>query len=326
MTTMKDGVYSLPEVMSIELMEDDDFDLSSTENTRLYRSFLRFELYCRAFQDSYRFQRANGFSPGDQFDMFIRRMAPWEVEEITCVQHYLTSFVSNALDGLETEFEAALMKVAVAEAALEQRDRDSTNATQHLDLIDLSDPDMGNLDMFSDDFAYNRILLLGTMVSPGLNYLFELATTPDKDRRFLMVRQNYAILGKSLPAALELSPVEDAGYEQPENVPVNDPAHANLGYHLHRARTSKKYLPIRRRVNVYPIRVLGYVFWDSDRIRSANMSRALCIGTHLSDETLRVRYSRSSDTGLQTRLQHIKLHEKDLLRLEEEYGFIESEY
>lgn len=63
--------------------------LSSTEETRIFRSLYRFELYCALFGVRYyRSNRPQWFlelNPMDMLMMFMEIYEPWEVEEIICI-------------------------------------------------------------------------------------------------------------------------------------------------------------------------------------------------------------------------------------------------
>jgi len=76
--------------------------LSITERSRLQRAFLRYELYSRVFPYDQHFQSL--VSANGQFHLFIRRMEPWEVEELSCVHQYLTSLTAGYLKSLQNLF------------------------------------------------------------------------------------------------------------------------------------------------------------------------------------------------------------------------------
>lgn len=77
--------------------------LSTTERTRIQRAFLRYELYSRLFPHD-KASRKSFIQGKDQFHLFIRRMKPWEIEESSCIHHYLTSLAAGYLTDIEDQF------------------------------------------------------------------------------------------------------------------------------------------------------------------------------------------------------------------------------
>ncbi|KAK4206516.1 hypothetical protein QBC37DRAFT_124489 [Rhypophila decipiens] len=76
--------------------------LSTAEKTRFHRAFLRYELYSRAFP--YGENRKSLIDGHGQFHLFIRHLKPWEVEELYCIHHYLTSLAAGYLADIEDQF------------------------------------------------------------------------------------------------------------------------------------------------------------------------------------------------------------------------------
>ncbi|KAK3182205.1 hypothetical protein K4F52_006574 [Lecanicillium sp. MT-2017a] len=321
---MKQGHrYHLPDLVECEAAKPHELNMLNSEETRLYRGFVRFELYCRVFQAGYRFG-IGGISARDQFDVFIRHLSPWEVEEITSIHQHCMSIVGDTLYELEEVFQIDVKAFAISEADPKDHDRSWKEKPDPYDVVDLHDLDLGNLCMFSDDFAYEYARSLGTMAAAGLSHAFQLATG-GKDERFHLIRMNFPSMRDFLPAALEFGPVQDTMAEQSAASPDDDdPAHASFGYCMHRRATDKKYSPILEPDSDYPVRMLGYAFWDAKRILSPTMCRALAVARHLSDEALCDRYLRSSEASLQSRLERLQLYRKDLETLEKKYGFFEE--
>ena len=83
--------------------------LSRTEQSRLYRAFFRYELYCRMFPRAPNSLRKSIFRGQDQFRLFLSRMEPWEVEEMSCVHNYFTSLVGKFVDNLEDQVVQAVL-------------------------------------------------------------------------------------------------------------------------------------------------------------------------------------------------------------------------
>ncbi|PCD46648.1 hypothetical protein AU210_002049 [Fusarium oxysporum f. sp. radicis-cucumerinum] len=96
---------------------DSGFEGELTEEQKEKRAFLRFEIYCRVFpaDGSVPLETVSAndeFSSIEQFDLFISRLSPWEVEEIACVELYVTLMIRDYIDELESQFMSAANKYA----------------------------------------------------------------------------------------------------------------------------------------------------------------------------------------------------------------------
>ena len=80
--------------------------LSYTERLRFQRAFFRHELYCKVFplrQEDFYSDPEPLFPTYFQSDEFVRRITPWEVEEINCVHHYLTYLIAGLIENFEDQ-------------------------------------------------------------------------------------------------------------------------------------------------------------------------------------------------------------------------------
>lgn len=86
--------------------------LSPTERGRLLRAFFRFDLYCRIFKPQ------NAYDAAAQRDVFLLKLRPFEVEELTCVHHYFSTVVGKLVDQLEDQFVEEVLAAAKARVNL----------------------------------------------------------------------------------------------------------------------------------------------------------------------------------------------------------------
>lgn len=82
--------------------------LSKTERIRIQRAFLRYEIYCRLFPFDKQ-KGASSFSADLRFNLFLRWMKPWEVEELCSVYCYLASLARGYIVDFEDQFVEAFL-------------------------------------------------------------------------------------------------------------------------------------------------------------------------------------------------------------------------
>ncbi|KAM7192176.1 hypothetical protein V8F33_008450 [Rhypophila sp. PSN 637] len=82
--------------------------LSATERTRIQRAFFRHELYSRVFPIGRRGGRSL-ISPRDQYDLFLRCMNPWEVEEISSIHTHFVILAAGYFGDLEDQLVSAFV-------------------------------------------------------------------------------------------------------------------------------------------------------------------------------------------------------------------------
>ncbi|KAK4212177.1 hypothetical protein QBC37DRAFT_197939 [Rhypophila decipiens] len=80
--------------------------LSRAETARLQRAFLRYELYCRLFpyEEAQSEFTESSISGESQFDLFIRRLKPWEVEELSSIHRFFFNLAADYMADLEDQF------------------------------------------------------------------------------------------------------------------------------------------------------------------------------------------------------------------------------
>lgn len=89
--------------------------LTKAEKRRFQRAFLRYELYSRFFRrdptppaPTDRYPRMSIFTGHEQYRLFIRRLDPWGVEELSCVHNFLFSIVRGFMAEVEDQIVRAV--------------------------------------------------------------------------------------------------------------------------------------------------------------------------------------------------------------------------
>jgi hypothetical protein len=89
----------------------DAWSLSSTEMTRLQRAFLRFEIYCQIFPPD-RSAASRSLLPADaQYNWFLGKMEPCEIEEIACIHQWFVSMIHGYLEDHVDQFIHAVLQI-----------------------------------------------------------------------------------------------------------------------------------------------------------------------------------------------------------------------
>lgn len=79
--------------------------LTDTEVGRLQRAFYRYELYAKIFSSDMEYNGEKLWElPSDSF-FFLKKYRNWEIEELACVADYLWSLLINSFDRIESTFE-----------------------------------------------------------------------------------------------------------------------------------------------------------------------------------------------------------------------------
>ncbi|RSM05027.1 hypothetical protein CEP52_006526 [Fusarium oligoseptatum] len=248
-----------------------DFYPSIRERTRFYRGFLRLELFCRAFYDrAYPDDPEPGNSKQIQFDDFISRLEPWEVEEISCALCYLVFVVEGVVDAVEDYLYKALLTnpaayiVPPGEAppmALTNTDIPDEGYLVYCDGLERE-----GLELFSESGRYlapERIISLAAL---GLGFVHHLVKS-DNDKRYLII-QRRSKRGLFLPDTLDSAPSTDAEIRTPDkfnNIRVDRP---NLGWFWFKAREQHIYSGWHPTYDNWRLRERAFVFWDPRRIRN----------------------------------------------------------
>ena len=90
-----------------EFPVDRDFryaPLSNVEEGRIQRAFYRYELYTQIFSSDMEYNGEKLWElPSDSY-FFLKKYQHWEIEELACVANYVRSLLSNSFDRIESNF------------------------------------------------------------------------------------------------------------------------------------------------------------------------------------------------------------------------------
>ncbi|KAI8417564.1 hypothetical protein FOFC_00119 [Fusarium oxysporum] len=311
---------------------------TSTECIRLQRAFLRFEIYCRVFpaDGSVPLETVSAndeFSSIEQFDLFISRLSPWEVEEIACVELYVTLMIRDYIDELESQFMSAANKYArlawpllpEPESEAEIKTKNETERKRERDtLVELTALDQTSLSLFSKEGRYRSSDNISYMTSLGLDFIYDLCTAGE--RRSELIRSNCQYSREFLPEALRYSPMWPPDHQYEETATLqNDSSCSNLGYVIFSRveGDERMYKPITTTGGRYSgIRQLGYVFWDSERILFPEIYDKLEDMKCMLWQDITFRFDPGAQNGAGERLEGVKIHRDQMQTLERDFGYI----
>ncbi|KAF4334732.1 hypothetical protein FBEOM_11414 [Fusarium beomiforme] len=295
---------------------------SSSESIRLQRSFLRFEVYCRVFpaDDTRPWENPSPnhqFSAVEQFGLFISRLSPWEVEEMACIHLYSYLLIGEYIDRLEDNTGPE------SETKGEEDENDKSDTLRDFTALDLT-----KLVLFSKDGRYRSPDSISYMTSLGLQFTCNLDAS--ESRRSELIRSNSPFYRDFLPEALNHSPLwppehQYNEFSMEETSIDDDPSAENLGYCVFRKNRDRGhiYIAITHQGSYYStLRQLGYVFWDSDRIRSSEISARLEAAGAMTVDELYKRFDRRTRKGVEARLEGLKLPREQFDKIEREFGYI----
>ncbi|PNP40703.1 hypothetical protein TGAMA5MH_07410 [Trichoderma gamsii] len=333
--------------------------LSSTERARFQRAFFRYELYCRIFPVDH-YARSRSLVPADeQFTEFIARMAPWEVEEVSCVHHYFTVLIGRFLDDLEDQFVEAvrtapgfrhpiltdfLTDSLTPEPAKRRKIRRTTaSGLKHDSFIPSSEPtqkdmddrqspadnanvvfvsnfDLYGLDLFSSDGRFRSPKYVSYVASLGSTLMYRLALG-DKGQRRRIIQENTPVWRDFLPEALEHAPGTGPKTTMPYGIDDNHLSHPNLGYYRFKRSEEEIYFGIlNASILSRPLRERAFVFWDADRILCPVVSDQLQKARRMDPERVHLQFDRYEGKSAEERLKGVRIPRVQMDRIVEEFG------
>ncbi|KAL6702188.1 hypothetical protein J3F84DRAFT_26631 [Trichoderma pleuroticola] len=258
--------------------------LSATEQARIQRAFFRYELYSRCFLANPRLPDESIFAADDQFKHFIQQMAPWEVEELSCLHEYFWVQVSRVFGEVEEEVVVKVLDAQTTTASATRASRPrQAEIHGHLNTSTIEDDDgmclfkgsnIRGLELFSKYDRHALPEILRYLISLGLPFIRSLLFTQGQRRRDL-IRRNYYGEREFLPHAIYEDPNPPQTPNNPENISDNDISHVNLGYLLFRPPSVEALLSAMGIAKYWPLRRLGYVFWDIERVRDPEVNERL---------------------------------------------------
>ncbi|KAJ4015515.1 hypothetical protein NW766_005859 [Fusarium irregulare] len=303
---------------------------SPSELTRLQRAFLRYGLYSRVFpaDDTLPWEDPSPnhrFSALKQFDLFVSRLKPWECEEIVCVEQYFSTLIGNFVDEMEEQLAGTVKSAVVFKPPIweddAQADLKDVGAEENLWRFDALD--LTSLAMFSFDNRYRIHDNITYMASLGLDFMYDLIRS-DKDEHLRLIRSNSPNFRHFLEEALTCSPGLTMQECDEESAWDDDPSYNNLAWlQLGLGSQSWKYLRIDRwSCRMSPLRELGYVFWDSARLKSTAVQERLAIASSVSSDKATARGIRRDKETVEERFNGAMIPRRELTRLESQFGYI----
>lgn len=330
--------------------------LSTTELTRLQRAFFRYEIYSRVFPPSPEHQLESLFSSENQFRLFLSRLEPWEVEEMSCIHTYFASLVAGFINDLEEQITQAVLtspgvrcparpfsssprrmrtnamatrgglwddSFAPTRRQQTWKDRHTPQTTEAGEkLVFFTELDLRGLSLFEKQTKRRIPKFLSNMASLGLGFMIRLIDGNEKQRRD-MIQERAPFSRDFLPEALEYSPSANPGVEiTPPITDIDRPCSPNLGYFLFRLTRQRVYAriyDIHGKPVYEPLREMGYVFWDANRIKIPHVKEHLDNAKNAPrNGPFFCRWIR--EKSVEERLDGVLLPESEMERIEREYG------
>lgn len=310
---------------------------SGSECVRLQRAFLRFELYSRLFQvdKTYPWEDPtpnHQFSGVEQFDLFLFHLAPWEVEEMHCVEQYISVLVENFVDQLQEQLIDSVKRCpgivwtlsSESRQAVDMKEKEEGNGKCNRENLRAFEAlELTGLTLFSRNVENYSPAHISYMTSLGLDFIYDLCIS--EGRRSGLIRSNSPHTREFLPEALRHSPpwirVPEGVYRQPKWGAEDDPHHHNLSWHLYRMDPNYGAIYVRPlNCDYSALRQLGYVFWDSGRIQSSEVFERL--------ESARKgmldcgHFGRRRRERLEDRLKGVRLPIDQFQEIERKFGYI----
>ncbi|KAH7179052.1 uncharacterized protein B0J16DRAFT_374159 [Fusarium flagelliforme] len=319
-------------------LDDTILTPSRYEVTRLQRAFLRYGLYSRVFpaDDTRPWEDPSpnhNFSAGEQFDLFINHLYPWECEEMVCVEQYFSILIGDFVDEIEDQLAEVVKSVLVPKTSKlsEESKDDSRDTSVKEDLRHFRNLDLTRLSMFSSDNRSEIHHNISYLASLGLDFVYDLIRA-DQEERSRLIRSNSPNFRDFLQEALNHSP--DASEEREEDMASweddpfsiweDEPSCNNLGWtQFGLPNRHREYLGIDTwGYLMSPLQELGYIFWDSSRFRSGLVDEKLRKAGAMSSEERKTRFSRRGKETFEELFKGYMIPGSELTRLESQFGYI----
>lgn len=307
--------------------------VSYMERTRLQRAFFRYELYSRVFALDFDSWGGSVLPSSLQFSRFVERLKTWEVEEMSCVNHYFTSTIGGFLDELEEQIVEDVLTAPGArvpeevlaslppELAAKVHSIRATYPAEEQEMVAFECLGLPDLVLFSTSGRIRSPNYLTYMASLGSSLVHRLIFAPSAQRKAI-IRSNTPLWRDFLPDALEHAPTtgrralslvfDDYG------VSVSQP---NLAWFLFRRSATDTYARIHAEgVLNAPLRERGYVFWDAARVRDGRVSAGLRTAKDMPSEEVNRRYNRFMGVSAEKRLKGVLIPRVEMERINAEFG------
>ncbi|CAM1505141.1 Fc.00g107780.m01.CDS01 [Cosmosporella sp. VM-42] len=287
--------------------------LTRLERARLQRAFFRYEIYSRLFPVDPECHGGSLLPAESQFNRFLSRMRPWEVEELSCVHHYMTIVIGDCMDRLEDQVVKAV--------------RDAEIAIRHdhprSDLVRFDSFALPDMALFSVSGRIRSPNSVSYLASLGLSFSYKLIKSDESGRKD-MIRANTPSWRDFLPEALEHAPANAPRTVTPawstNEYDDDDVSEANDGYWYFKRSPQDVFLKIHAHgVLNKALRERGYVFWDKPRIRGQLVHDGLRAARDMDEEEVN-RSNRYSGLSVEERLKGMLIPRGQMERINAEFG------
>ncbi|KAK0762486.1 hypothetical protein N5P37_005302 [Trichoderma harzianum] len=308
--------------------------LSATEKGRIQRAFFRYEVYSRCFPVSPRLPDESIFAADDQFKHFLQQMAPWEVEELSSLHEYFWVRASRIFSEVEEEVVVKVLDAqtatasAIKKAQMRQAEFRRLLKTNSIECDDgcceFRPSDERGLELFGEDDRSALPDILRYLISLGLPFLQSLLFSQGQRRKDL-IRRNYYGEREFLPHAIYEDPNPSQAPKDPENISDNDISHVNLGYLLFRPSSVEAVLSAMGIARYWPLRRLGYVFWDIERVRDPEVNERLHNARDCDPNVAKKAFNEFIQESAETRLKGMKLPRTLMEEIKNDYTVMFAE-
>jgi hypothetical protein len=290
---------------------------SETELVRLKRAVLRFELYCRLFPIDPYGNGSSHYSATEQFDLFISRLPPWQVEEMTSIHHYYGSIVEEVVARIGEDFVEAVH----ASPGLVQLDP-GTEPSEEEDMEPFKYFDLTDMTFWSELESPSVPDFISYITSLGLGFIYSL-TQADNAGQTKLIQHSSTVRRNFLPETLSESRGMGATIDvkKPQNIRGNDPTHANFGYWSFKRASEKSYLKVNKCGFVkWHLRGLGYVFWDSERFLTPGWPEMFKQSSRIECRDAIEYFTWRGRTFIEERLDGFWVPREEMRELEQRFG------
>ena len=274
--------------------------LSTIEEARIQRAFIRFEIYGCLFYARPYFTRTK-WSALEQAQIFLAQFPHWEIEELACVRDYFIHHITDAFDQAEDDFVSAVLAEELTASDANCDDtisrKRSLEKEPHNEEGEHQPDDLGIEDM-SDDFEDGEFVpdrwsetdrffsadskcnyhdyYAEYMLSLGLHFFRQLFEANGEESRRLL-KANAAYGEPFLTEALDV-PAQETKIKEKEGKLRMENAILEFGTDMvdqvnEAWLWSHGYQPSVgwNRHSTNGLRNVGYVFWDSLRLRASGI-------------------------------------------------------
>jgi len=324
--------------------------LSDKEHKRLQRAFYRHELYCRIFPVKCRcfFPNTGSYvSAADQSALFLTKLEPWEIEEMSCVHYYFTTVTQDMVDDLQDQLVGAALAAPGVQRSSKQVHypyddlRYATwrsSDTEYIPIGDVtlerSDDEMTvfrqlhymDLGMYAKEEGERAERFLTYVASRGSSFVYRLVSA-NSDQRKAIIRAGgpAPYTGDFLPDAVReirnqhLSAI-GMFTDRLNATSEIEPDIEALARSLNKLARYDTYLQLDYlRVIGAPLRAIALCFWDLERLKNTGITASLKLAVESHQETGQ-RFALYKRKSAEEQLEGVSLPWSEVRRLKEEFG------